>query len=278
MAEQSILKVRGIERLSVWQLQLFIACAHGLGFDPDWLACVVSFETAGSFSPAQRNRWAELDAKKKGKPFFGAVGLIQFMPATCASLLGFDPKVRAHCELAMHRFEAMTFEEQLPYVGEYFAPYKTRIESLDACYLGVFMPSAVGRANDYVLGRRDAEGFIGRVYEQNFGFDKNDDGNVTVGEICATIRAVRDAAGGRRLIVASQTSVRTDTPVILDAAGDDVADDATRINAENVLASVFETSSRMMGELLSRDMVRRDPDLAVMVADTEPPPDDDSKA
>jgi hypothetical protein len=272
MAERSILKVRGIERLSASQLRLFIACAEGLGFDPDWLACVVSFETAGSFSPAQRNQWAELDAKKKGKPFYGAVGLIQFMPATCASLLGIDPKVRANCELAMRRFEVMSFEEQLPYVSKYFAPYKTRVKSLDGCYLVVFMPDAVGRADGYELGRRNAEGFIGRVYEQNRGFDKNDDGKVTVGEICSTIRAVRDVAGGRRLIVGA------DTPVILDAVASD-ADDTTRINAENVLASVFETSSRMMGELVSRDMGRRDPDLAVMVADTEPPPpDDDSKA
>jgi hypothetical protein len=265
MAEQSILKVRGIDRLSVWQLQLFIACAHGLGFDPDWLACVVSFETAGSFSPAQRNQWAELEARKKGKPFYGAVGLIQFMPATCASLLGLDPKVRANCESAMHHFETMKFEDQLAYVPKYFAPYKTRVNSLDGCYLGVFMPDAIGRADAYVLGRRNAEGFIGRVYEQNHGFDKNDDGDITVGEICTTIRAVRAAAGGRRLIV------RADTPVILDAAGDDV-DDATRINAENVLASVFATSSRMMGELLSRDLGRRD-------ADTDPaPPDDDAKS
>lgn len=265
MAEQSILKVRGIDRLSVWQLQLFIACARGLGFDPDWLACVVSFETAGSFSPAQRNQWAELDAKKKGKPFYGAVGLIQFMPKTCASLLGLDPEVEANRIAAMHRFERMKFEEQLPYVVKYYAPYAPRVDSLDRCYLVVFMPKALGLSDDDVLGRRDAKDFIGRVYEQNDGFDKNKDGVVTVGEICTTIRAVRAAAGGRRLVV------RSDTPVVLDAAGD-APDDETRINAENVLASVAATSSRMMGELLSRDMGRRD-------RDTDPaPPDDDSKS
>lgn len=269
MAEQSILKVRGIDRLSVWQLHLFIACAHGLGFDPDWLACVVSFETAGSFSPAQRNQWAELEAKKKGKPFFGAVGLIQFMPATCASLLGLDPKVEANCIAAMNRFESMTFQEQLAYVPKFFAPYASRVDSLDRCYLSVFMPKALGLSDDDVLGRRNEKEFIGRVYEQNKGFDKNEDGLITVGEICSTIRAVRAAAGGRRLIV------RSDTPVIVDAAGEDDADDATRINAENVLASVFATSSRMMGELLARDMGRRDPELP----DTEPaPPGDDAKS
>jgi hypothetical protein len=245
MTERNILKVRGIDRLSAAELRLFIACADGLGFEPDWLACVVSFESAGSFSPAKRNQWAELDAKKKGKPFYGAVGLIQFMPGTCASLLGLDPTVRANCEKAMHRFEAMGFEEQLAYVPKYFAPYKTRVKSLDACYLGVFMPDAMGRADGYVLGRRDAEGFIGRVYEQNRGFDKNDDGNVTVGEICSTIRAVRDAAGGRRLVV------EADSSVIAEAGGD--VDETARINAESVLASVFETSTRMMGELLGRD-------------------------
>ena len=266
MAEQSILKVRGIDRLSAWQLQLFIACAHGLGFDPDWLACVVSFETAGSFSPAQRNQWAELDAKKKGKPFYGAVGLIQFMPKTCASLLGLDPEVEANRIAAMNRFEAMTFQEQLAYVPKFFAPYAKQIDSLERCYLGVFMPKAIGLSDDDVLGKRGSKDFIGRVYEQNSGFDQDKDGNVTVGEICTTIRAVRAAAGGRRLIV------RDDARVILDAAGENADDDETRINAENVLASVFATSSRMMGELLSRDMGRRD-------RETDPaPPDDDSKA
>jgi hypothetical protein len=267
MTERNILKVRGIDRLSAAELRLLIACADGLGFDPDWLACVVSFESAGSFSPAQRNQWAELDAKKKGKPFYGAVGLIQFMPGTCASLLGLDPTVRANCESAMRRFEAMSFEEQLSYVPKYFAPYKTRVKSLEGCYLGVFMPDAMGRAESYVLGQRNAEGFIGRVYEQNRGFDKNDDGSVTVGEICSTIRAVRDAAGGRRLVV------EAGTPVIVEVAGD--GDEAARINAESVLASVFETSTRMVGDLMSRDAAESDPDLAVMVADApkdgEPP-------
>ena len=185
---RSILKVRGIDRLTSEELHSFLACADALGIDPDWLACVVSFETGGSFSPAQRNHWAEKDAEKRGLPYSGAVGLIQFMPAT-AKYLG----------TTTASLEAMSFVRQLEYVRRYLATYKSRLKSLEDCYLAVFYPIAIGRTDDYVMGTRGAVGFAGRVYEQNAGFDKNKDGRVTRGEVCATIRAVRDAASGERV-------------------------------------------------------------------------------
>lgn len=187
---RSVLKVRGIDRLTSEELHSFLACADALAIDPDWLACVVSFETGGSFSPSQRNHWAAKDAEKRGLPYSGAVGLIQFMPAT-AKYLG----------TTTASLEAMSFIRQLEYVRRYLATYKSRLKSLEDCYLAVFYPVAIGRADDYVLGVRSAEGFAGRVYEQNAGFDKSADGKVTRGEVCATIRAVRDAAGGVRLDV-----------------------------------------------------------------------------
>lgn len=251
MSERSILKVRGIEKLSASDLRAFVACADALGIAPDWLACVVSFETGGSFSPSQRNVWADADCKRRGVPYYGAVGLIQFMPETSAALLSFE-KTRANCEAAMRRFEAMSFIEQLGYARRYLAPYASRMKSLDDCYLAVFYPAAIGRADDYVLGRRDGPGFLGRVYQQNAGFDGKGgdakDGVITKAEICATIRAVRDAAGGARL------NVGDDTATVFDSPGD--GDDARRINAESVLASVYETASRMVGEMVSRDMAR----------------------
>ena len=251
MSERTIIKARGIELLSAPYLRAFIRCAELLQVDPDWLACVVSFETGGSFSPAQPNRWAHADCMRRGVPYYGAMGLIQFMPDTCAALLSLE-NTRANCEKAMRRFEGMSFVEQLGYVRRYLAPYASRIKSLEDCYLAVFYPAAMGRPADYVVGRRDAPGFLGRVYQQNAGFDGKGgdakDGVITRREICSTILAVRDAAGGKRLVVIDAT------PVVSETGGD--ADDATRINAEQVLASVFETSSRMAGELMSRGMAR----------------------
>lgn len=188
MSHRSILKVRGIEGLAAFQLQAFIECADSLGIDPDWLACVVSFETGGSFDPAQKNHWAEADAKRRGVAYSGAIGLIQFMPST-AKAFGTTTDALA----------GMSFTEQLEYVRRYLKTYASRIQSLEDCYLAVFYPAAIGRDDSYVMGRRGSPGFDGRVYDQNAGFDRNKDGNVTRGEVCATIRAVRDAAGGQRV-------------------------------------------------------------------------------
>jgi hypothetical protein len=187
---RTVLAARGIDKLPLEDLRAFVACADSLGIDPDWLACVVTFETGGSFSPAQPNMWAKADCKRRGVPYSGAMGLIQFMPST-AKALGTSTAA----------LEAMTFQEQLPYVRRYLQTYATRMKSLDDCYLAVFYPAAIGRTDDYRVGIRGAEGFIGRVYEQNAGFDRNKDGNVTKAEICKTIRDVRDAAAGRRLDV-----------------------------------------------------------------------------
>lgn len=194
---QSILKVRGIDRLSQPELRALIACAESLGFDPDWLACVIAFETGGSFSPSQRNKWAEANAAKKGAVYSGAIGLIQFMPNT-AKNLGTSSAALAK----------MTFIEQLEYVKRYLKSYAARIKSLEDCYLAVFYPAAIGRSDEWVVGDRNVNGFSAKVYQQNAGFDVNKDGLVTKGEICRTIRAVRDAAKGVRLeVVASKPPV-----------------------------------------------------------------------
>lgn len=172
--------VRGLEKLAPDELDTLELVARRLEIRPEWLAAVISFETGGSFDPAQRNHWAMRKAKETGKPYSGAVGLIQFMPST-ARLLGTSPE----------ELERMSFSQQLigP-VTRYFASSVGNMKSLDDVYLKVFYPAAMGKADDYVVGRRDDPGFAGRVYEQNAGFDKNADGVVTRGEICATIRAV----------------------------------------------------------------------------------------
>ena len=204
MSHRSVLKVRGIEGLAAFQLQALIECADSLAIDPDWLACVVSFETGGSFDPAQKNHWAEADAKRRGVAYSGAIGLIQFMPST-AKALGTTSDALA----------GMSFTEQLEYVRRYMKTYASRIQSLEDCYLAVFYPAAIGRADSYVMGRRGSLGFDGRVYDQNAGFDRDKDGNVTRGEVCATIRAVRAAAGEGRIGFAPPVETTADEPTRL---------------------------------------------------------------
>jgi hypothetical protein len=169
--------VRGLEKLAADELDALELTARRLDIRPEWLAAVISFETGGSFDPAQKNHWAARNARETGKPYSGAIGLIQFMPST-ARMLGTTTE-----ELAR-----MSFKQQLVYVEKYFAG--AVMKSLDDVYLKVFYPAAMGKSDDYVVGRRDDPGFAGRVYEQNAGFDKDKDGLVTRGEICATIRAV----------------------------------------------------------------------------------------
>lgn len=175
--------VRGLEKLAIDEIDALELTARRLDIRPEWLAAVISFETGGSFDPAQRNHWAARKAKETGKPYSGAVGLIQFMPST-AKLLGTTPE----------ELERMSFKQQLTGpVTRYFASSVGDMKSLDDVYLKVFYPKAMGQADDYVVGRRDDPGFGGRVYEQNAGFDKDRDGVVTKAEICATIRAVLPA-------------------------------------------------------------------------------------
>jgi len=209
---RSVLKVRGIEKLAQHELMAFIECADALAIDPDWLACVVSFETGGSFDPAQKNHWAEADAKRRDVPYSGAIGLIQVMPAT-ARAMGTTPE----------SLEAMSFTEQLEYVKKYMWTYKSRIDSLEDCYLAVFLPMAMGRPDDYKIGNRGSAGFDGRVYDQNAGFDRDKSGEVTRGEVCATIRAVRSAANGVRVELAAPEGTRLLDLTDIARAADDEA-------------------------------------------------------
>jgi len=205
MTTTSILAVHGLSRLSQSDLRALADAAEQIGTNADNLACVISFETGGSFDPAQKNKYVEAESKRRNRPYYGAVGLIQFMPETCADLFKLDRKVRAQCEQAMALMASMTFEGQLQYVVRYFASAKGRLNTLEDVYLKVFYPIAMGQKDDYVVGNRDAPGFIGRVYEQNSGFDRNNDGRVTKGEICSTIRAVRDRALGVRIVLEGQS-------------------------------------------------------------------------
>jgi len=165
----TVAKVPGIEKLSKAQLSSLYAAAKAIGIPVDWLATVISFETGGTFSPSVLN--------KAGS---GAVGLIQFMPATAAAILKVSDK-----KLAALMASKMSFTEQLKkMVIPYFkgGTYK----SLNDVYLKVFYPAAMNKADDYVLPAV--------VYPQNKGFDKEGKGYITRKDITRTINSIWNGA------------------------------------------------------------------------------------
>lgn len=192
----SILAVRGIEKLSSSQLQALVDTADQLGIDPDWLATVISFETAGTFSTNIPNAAGS-----------GAFGLIQFMPSTARGIL----KTTTN-EEAVRIGKGMSFEEQLKrMVIPYFKGRTMR--NLNDVYLQVFYPAAAGKSDSYVVGSDPSA-----VYRQNKGFDKEGKGYITRSDITRTINAVAQAAGGNRIAVGNSPKAGDTGQVIVGLA------------------------------------------------------------
>jgi hypothetical protein len=69
---------------------------------------------------------------------------------------------------------SMTPVAQLDYVRDYFLSYKGRVRTLEDIYMVILWPRAIGTDPNkpiFKLGYK--------VYEQNKGFDKNNDGEIT---------------------------------------------------------------------------------------------------
>jgi peptidoglycan hydrolase-like protein with peptidoglycan-binding domain len=159
----------GLRALPATDLAALVNTANAIGIDPAWLATIIDFETAGTFSPSIQNAAGS-----------GAVGLIQFMPSTAKGLLGTATENEATQALA-----AMSFAQQLELVKRYFAPYAGKIHSLEDAYLAVLYPAFIGKANDAVLGQKGSA-----IYDQNAGFDISGKGYVTKEDITQKIRQV----------------------------------------------------------------------------------------
>lgn len=100
----------------------------------------------------------------------GAVGLIQWMPAT-AKDLGTSSK-----ELL-----AMTALEQLEYMHAYLQRVRKShgdFHSLTEFYLAILYPKAISQDYCYTLFAKPT-----RAYRQNAGLDENKDGRITVSDI-----------------------------------------------------------------------------------------------
>jgi hypothetical protein len=106
-------------------------------------------------------------------PKSGASGLIQFMPKTAKSL-----------GTSVEAIRQMSAVEQLDYVYLYYKSVGVRPGmNAEDLYLATFMPAALGKPDNTVLGQKGAEGFSGQVYAQNAGIDKRGTGAITVADI-----------------------------------------------------------------------------------------------
>lgn len=90
-------------------------------------------------------------------------------------------------------FEALTVEEQLPYVFRYFAPYRSKIDSVASAYLALFAPAYLAHAQepDFVVYADDPRMTPGRdpyvqFYRSNLSFDPARKGYITVQDLVDT--------------------------------------------------------------------------------------------
>jgi hypothetical protein len=131
-----------------------------LGMDPNNLMAAMAFESARTFRADIEN------------PLSGAVGLIQFMPATAKGL-----------GTSTSALKKMTPVAQLDFVRRYFLPQKGRLNDLNDVYMAILWPRAVGKPASHVL-------FVNRSrqYSQNKGLDVNFDGVVTKAEAASRVQ------------------------------------------------------------------------------------------
>lgn len=128
-----------------------------LEIPPEWLMAVIYAESA--FDPSVHNHQGS-----------GAVGLIQFMPATAQSLYTSPER--------LHRMDAV---HQLEYVYLYLRKMQERqgrFESLTDLYLSILYPKARKQDYCYTLYAQPA-----LAYRQNSILDENKDGRVTITDI-----------------------------------------------------------------------------------------------
>jgi hypothetical protein len=141
------------------------AIAGRLGCRANDLMACIAWESGRTFSPSVQNMAGS-----------GAIGLIQFMPATAAGL-----------GTTTVRLATMSPEEQLDWVEKYFAPYRGRLATLADLYMAILWPAAVGKPVDHVLWDRSSRP---TTYRQNAGLDANRDGRITKAECAVRLNAM----------------------------------------------------------------------------------------
>ncbi len=173
MAVRELVAVRGIEKTTpAFRRELF-AMSDRIGLNPDYMAAVMSFETAGSFDPSQKNLGGG-----------SAVGLIQFMPYTAKGL-----------GTTRDALMAMSGVEQLAFVEKYMKR-AGRLRTLSDHYMAVFAPVGIGKSPDFPLYRSPS-----RAYKQNKALDREKNGVISVGNATIPPAGILAAGMGRPRIL-----------------------------------------------------------------------------
>lgn len=116
-----------------------VALAGRLNTNPFWLANLINFETAGKFSSKVKN------------PKSTAVGLIQFMDYTAASLLGL-PLTKKNKRESRQKFLEMSTKEQMKWVEIYLKQFSSSgFPNPTDLYMAVFFPKAIGKGENYSI-------------------------------------------------------------------------------------------------------------------------------
>lgn len=136
-------------------IQKLFVVAEKLNIDPEWLMIVMYNESKFKYNAVN--------------PYTGAVGLIQFMPATARAL-----------GTSIEALSRMSNVQQLDYVYKYFAAKSGKIFSLYDLYKITFFPISLGKAGNWVFQSKDLQ--ASTVARQNKIFDLNKDGQITVDE------------------------------------------------------------------------------------------------
>ena len=153
-------KIAWGKKVSLEFKEKVIEICINLKINPDFLMSCMAFETGETFSASIKN------------PVASAIGLIQFLETTAASLGTTTSKLANMSEV-----------EQLEYVEKYFMPYAGKIETIEDIYMAIIYPKAVGKSNDYVLFSSSSSSYIA-----NKGLDKNMDGSITKDEAAAKVK------------------------------------------------------------------------------------------
>lgn len=124
---------------------------------PSWLMGCIAWESAETFSPSIKNAAGS-----------GAVGLIQFMPATAKGL-----------GTTVEQLSCMSALEQLEFVAKHFRPFKGKLNQLSDVYMTILWPAAVGKPEAHVLWDKFTRP---TTYRQNAGLDGDKDGKITKAE------------------------------------------------------------------------------------------------
>lgn len=167
----SLIGAPGIERTSMAFRRKLVEVAERLGVDPDYLATVISFESAGTFDPAIRN------------PYSGCVGLIQFCRKAAENAAA-EAGLSMTAEEAQDWLGRMSAENQLDHVESYFRSVGRgkRGLTLEQMYLLVFAPSFAFSPPSSTAYAKGSD-----AYDKNKPMDTDGDGRITVSDISKKI-------------------------------------------------------------------------------------------